>query len=138
MPTFKTTFRVSWVDTDAAQIVHFSNYFRYFERVEEEFYRSLGFNFESLSRESSIILPRVEAHCNYRNPLKFNDIVEIELSIEEIREKAVKYLFKVYNKTEEKLAAEGYLVVVAVDKNSMKATKIPEEIVERLMPYMET
>jgi len=47
-------------------------------------------------------------------------------------------LFKVYNKTEEKLAAEGYLVVFAVDKNSMKATKIPEEIVERLTPYMET
>ena len=138
MPTFKTTFRVSWVDTDAAQIVHFSNYFRYFERAEEEFYRSLGFNFESLSRESSIILPRVEAHCNYRNPLKFNDLVEIELSIKEIREKAVKYLFKVYNKTEEKLAAEGYLVLVAVDKNSMKAAKIPEEIVKRLMPYMET
>jgi acyl-CoA thioester hydrolase len=138
MPTFKTTFRVSWVETDAAQIVHFSNYFRYFERAEEEFYRSLGFNFESLSKKYNLIFPRVEAYCNFKSPLKFNDLVEIELSVKEIREKAVKYWFKIYNKRDEKLAAEGYLVVVAVDEKLRKAVKIPEEFAERLKTYIET
>jgi acyl-CoA thioester hydrolase len=138
MPTFKTAFRVSWVETDAAQIVHFSNYFRYFERVEEEFYRSLGFDFDDLSEKYNLIFPRVEAYCNFKSPLKFNDLVEIELSVKEIREKAVKYWFKVYNKRDEKLAAEGYLVVVAVDKKLRKAVKIPEEFVERLKAYIET
>ena len=32
---FKTYIRVSWTDTDAAQVVHFSNYFRFFEKAEE-------------------------------------------------------------------------------------------------------
>ena len=49
MPSFKTSFRVSWVDTDAAGIVHFSNYFKYFEKAEEELYRILNFNFESVA-----------------------------------------------------------------------------------------
>ena len=31
-------------DTDMAGIVHFSNFFRYMERVEHAFFRSLGFS----------------------------------------------------------------------------------------------
>jgi len=110
MPSFKTSFRVSWVDTDAAGIVHFSNYFKYFEKAEEELYRILNFNFESVAEKYGIILPRVEAWCRYKSPLRFNDPVEIE----------------------------GYIVAVAADKNLGKAAKIPEEITEKLKAYMET
>jgi len=45
MPPFKTTYKISWADTDAAEVVHFSNYFRFFERAEEEMYQKLGFTF---------------------------------------------------------------------------------------------
>jgi len=138
MPSFKTSFRVSWVDTDAAGIVHFSNYFKYFEKAEEELYRILNFNFESVAEKYGIILPRVEAWCRYKSPLRFNDPVEIEVSVKEIKEKAIKYWFKVYNKRSRQLAAEGYIVAVAADKNLGKAAKIPEEIAEKLKAYMET
>ena len=138
MPSFKTSFRVSWVDTDAAGIVHFSNYFKYFEKAEEELYRILNFNFESVAEKYGIILPRVEAWCRYKSPLRFNDLVEIEVSVKEIKEKAIKYWFKVYNKRSGQLAAEGYIVAVAADKNLGKAAKIPEEITEKLKAYMET
>ncbi|RLI21432.1 acyl-CoA thioesterase [Candidatus Bathyarchaeota archaeon] len=137
MPSFKTSFRVSWVDTDSAKIVHFSNYFRYFEKAEEEFYRKLGCNFDDMAEKYGIILPRVEAYCHYVSPLKFNDLVEIELSVKELREKAVKYWFKVYNKQNGRLAAEGYIVVVAADRNLGGAVKIPKEIAEKLKSYME-
>ena len=116
MPSFKTSFRVSWVDTDAAGIVHFSNYFKYFEKAEEELYRILNFNFESVAEKYGVILPRVEAWCRYKSPLRFNDPVEIEVSIKEIKEKAIKYWSKVYNKRSGQLAAEGYIVAVAAEK----------------------
>ena len=138
MPPFKTSFRVSWVDTDAAGIVHFSNYFKYFEKAEEELYRTLEFNFKSVAEKYGVVLPRVEAWCCYKRPLRFNDLVEIELSVKELREKAVKYWFKVYNKQNGQLAAEGYIVAVAADKNLGGAVKIPEEIAEKLRAYMET
>jgi len=138
MPPFKTCFRVSWVDTDAAKIVHFSNYFKYFEKAEEELYRTLQFDFGSVAEKYRVILPRVEAWCRYKSPLRFNDLVEIEVSVKELKEKAVKYWFKVYNKRSGQLAAEGYIVAVAADKNLGKAVEIPEEIAERLRSYMET
>jgi len=138
MPPFKTSFRVSWVDTDAAGIVHFSNYFKYFEKAEEELYRTLEFDFKSVAEKYGVVLPRVEAWCRYKSPLRFNDLVEIELSVKELREKAVKYWFKVYNRQNGQLAAEGYIVAVAADKNLGGAVKIPEEITEKLRAYMET
>jgi acyl-CoA thioesterase FadM len=42
---------VTWADTDSAQVVHYSNYFRLFERAEEDFYRSLGFSFTDFRAE---------------------------------------------------------------------------------------
>lgn len=81
---FTTSFRVSWADTDAAQVVHFFNYFKFFEKVEEEFYRHLGFSIDDITNRG-IWLPRVEAFCQFKKPARFNDLIEIELTIEELK-----------------------------------------------------
>ncbi|MEM3627298.1 MAG: thioesterase family protein [Candidatus Bathyarchaeia archaeon] len=131
---FKTSFRVSWVDTDAAQVMHFSNYFRFFEKAEEEFYRHLGFDF-SYAEEMGLWFPRVEAFCQFIRPARFNDLLEVELSIEELKEKSVKYGFRIFNKENSNLLASGYVVIVVADKRTGKATQIPLEMVEKLKPF---
>ncbi len=133
---FKTLYRVTWADTDAAQVVHYSNYFRLFERAEEEFYRRLGFSFTDF-RTQRLWFPRVEAFCQYKKPAKFNDLLEIEVTVEELREKSAKYGFKILNKKNAQLLATGHVVVVAADKQTGKATQIPEGIVEKLRPFCE-
>ncbi len=94
--SFNTSFRVTWVDTDAAGVVHYSNYFRFFERAEEEFYRHLGFDFTNF-REMGLWFPRVEAFCQYKKPARYGDLLVIEVSVEELKEKSVKLGFKVVN-----------------------------------------
>lgn len=131
---FKTYIRVSWTDTDAAQVVHFSNYFRFFEKAEEEFYRSLGFSFTDF-RNEGLWFPRVEAFCEYKKPAKFNDLLEVELTIEELKEKSVRYGFRVLNKESTDLLANGYLIIVAANKETGKATQIPKAIVDKLKPF---
>lgn len=122
------------MDTDAAGVVHYSNYFRFFERVEEEFYRSLGFGFTDF-REKGLWFPRAEASCQYKKPARFNDLLEVELTVDELKEKAVRLGFTVANKETSDLLACGYLVVVAADRQTGKATQIPASIVERLRPF---
>ena len=131
---FKTSFRVTWADTDAAQVVHYSNYFRYFERTEEEFYRHMGFTFNDV-KNKGLWFPRVETFCQFKKPARFNDLLEIELMVEELKEKSVKYSFKVFNEESMILLASGYVVVVAADRQTGKATRIPEEIVAKLKTY---
>jgi acyl-CoA thioester hydrolase len=133
---FKTCFRVSWADTDAAQVVHFSNYFKFFERTEEEFYRHLGFSFTDL-KDKGLWFPRAETFCQYKKPAKFNDLLEVELVIEELKEKSIKYVFRIFDKETTILLATGYVVVVAADKKAGKSTQIPIEIVEKLKPFCE-
>lgn len=132
--SLKTLIRVTWSDTDAAQIVHYSKYFVFFERAEEELYRSLGFSFTSLASRG-LCFPRVEAFCQYRKPARFSDLLEVELTIEELKEKSVKYGFRVSNKETGDLLAVGHVVVVTVDRQTGKATQIPLEIVEKLKAF---
>ena len=133
--TFNTSFRVSWADTDAAQVVHFSNYLRFFEKAEEEFYRHLGFSFTDYKLTPGLWFPRVEVFCQYKKSARFNDLIEVELSIEELKEKSVKYSFRIVNEETGVLLANGYVVIVAADKQTGKATQIPSEIVEKLKPF---
>jgi acyl-CoA thioester hydrolase len=132
-PSFKTILRVTWADTDAAQVVHYSNYFRFFERAEEEFYAHLGFSFINIAA-MGLWFPRVEAFCQYKKPARFDDLIEVELTIEELKEKSIKYDFRVSNKSAD-LLAKGYVVIVVADKQTEKAVPIPKEVVEKLKPY---
>jgi acyl-CoA thioester hydrolase len=132
--SFKTTVRVTWADTDAAGVVHFSRFFVFFERTEEEFYRSVGLSFKDL-RDKGLWLPRVEAFCQYKKPARFEDILEVKLTLEELREKSAKLGFIVTNKETAELLATGYFVVVAADKNTGRATQIPKEFADRLKPF---
>lgn len=132
---FKICLRVTWADTDAAQVVHFSNYLRFFERAEEEFYRHMGFSFTDAKLSRGLWFPRVEVFCQYKKPARFNDLLEVELAIEELREKSVKYIFRIVNKEAAVLLANGYAVIVAADKQTGRATQIPKDIVEKLKPF---
>ena len=133
-PAFKTVFRIVWAETDAAGVVHYSNYFRFFERAEEEFYRQLGFTFTDTS-ERGLWFPRVEAFCQYKQPARFNDLIEVELAIDDMKEKSLRYSFKIFNKETTFLLATGYIVLVAADKKTGKATQIPKDIVNKLAPF---
>jgi len=134
MKSFSVRFRVSWVETDAAKVVHFSNYFRYFERAEEEFYNSLGMDFQSFS-SYDIWFPRIEAYCRYLSPCKFNDLIEVTLGIDEIREKSIRYHFAVNNLTSGKKAAEGHVVIVSANIREGQAVPLPREMVEKIKTF---
>src|SRR5260221_13479349 len=110
---FKITRTVEFSDTDAAGIMHFSNFFRYMEGAEHAFIRSLGLTI--MEHGSAIGWPRVAASCEYKRPLKFEDSVEVRLKVAEKSEKAIKYAFS-FRKTgetnEKAECARGELTVV--------------------------
>jgi acyl-CoA thioester hydrolase len=132
---FETTERVQFSDTDLAGIVHFSNFFRYMERAEHAFFRSLGLSVvdrpEGLPPEERVGWPRVHASCDYMLPLMFEEEFRVELLVEEVRSKVVRYLFRFW-KMDGGLAAEGRITAACVRKDlpsgRMKAVTIPNRI----------
>ena len=136
MAVFKTTYRVTWSDVDAARVVHHSNYFRFFQRAEEEFYEHLGLGLGfKYFMERGIWLPRTEVFCQYKAPSSLDDTLEISLTVKEIREKSVKYGFIVKKKDTDVLVAESYVTAVAADRKIGEAIKIPSDIIEKLKAF---
>jgi len=124
--------RVEFADTDMAGIAHFSNFFRYMERAEHEFLRSLGLSVHDTSGETLVSWPRVGATCEFRAPLSFEDEFEVHLLVREKRSKSVTYEFRFIKQGSSGIVAVGSITVVcvAIDRATgrMTAIAIPESI----------
>lgn len=137
MHRFTFTERVQFSDTDMAGIVHFSNFFRYMERVEHAFFRSLGFSIVDPAHvgEERVGWPRVHASCDYIAPLRFEEEFESELLVEEIRSKVIRYVIRFW-KSGSELAAEGRITAACVRKDpatgKMKAVEIPQRFRDKI------
>lgn len=134
---FRLQRRVEFSETDAAGIVHFSNFFRYMESVEHAFFRSLGHSVMLKDHEPPLGFPRVHAECDYQSPLRFEDLVEMHLLVREKKPKTLSYLIRFVNLSAEppREAARGILTVVCVQKNadgSFASTRIPHELAEKI------
>jgi YbgC/YbaW family acyl-CoA thioester hydrolase len=93
MNTYRTTRRVEFGETDMAGIVHFSNFFRYMEAAETEFLRSRGLSVAWSEEGRRWGFPRVSASCDYMKPARFEDVLDIEVTIEKIGAKSIAYRF---------------------------------------------
>ncbi len=109
-----------------AGIMHFSNFFRLMEEAEHAFVRSLGSSVHPADDPGGG-WPRVHASCDFKQPLRFEDEVAIEVVVEEVRSKAVRYLFRFRKGGDE--VATGRVTAVHVrradDGGVMKAVPIP-------------
>ncbi len=133
---FKTTRRVEFADTDMAGIMHYSNFFRFMETAEHGFFRSLGLSIVMDDFNPPVGWPRIHAECDYRQPLFFEDEVEIELLVREKKSKTLSYLFLFRRSNAPDIEiARGALTVVCVTKQpdgKMKAVAIPPSISEKI------
>jgi len=93
---FVTHRRVEFFDTDAAGIIHFSSYYRYMEEAEHAWFRSLGLSVMNPQPDGTVIgWPRVSANCTFEAPVRFEDMLEIRLSVERkgVKSLTVRYEF---------------------------------------------
>ena len=139
MPSeYRMTRRVEFADTDMAGIMHFANFFRFMEVTEHAFFRSLGLSIHMEDEGRSIGWPRVHASCDYKQPLSFEDEVEVHLIVREKKSKSLTYEF-IFRKPGEEgpvEVARGRITAVCVmldsESGRMRAVTIPEVIASRI------
>ena len=137
MHEFKVTRRVEFSETDMAGIVHYSNFFRYMETAEHGFYRALGFSVVFNESNPPIGFPRVHAACDYKKPLRFEDMVEIHLLVREKRTRSISYAFR-FRKIDGANSVEvarGILTIVCVTHRPggpMEAVTLPARIADSI------
>ena len=115
---------VEFYETDLAGISHFSNFYRWMEAAEHDFLRERGIALH----EGGIGWPRVNAHADFKKPVKFGDLIRVRVSIAEIRTRSVRYAFEFLVNESDEIHATGEMISVCVHLETMKAIEIPAEI----------
>lgn len=70
--------RVYWEDTDAAGIVYYANYLRYFERGRSELVRAHGIDQHRLLNEDGLMFAVRRVAVDYLAPARLDDELEVE------------------------------------------------------------
>ncbi len=132
---FKVQRRVEFSETDMAGIMHYSNFFKFMETAEHAFYRAIGHSVVMTNVDPPLGWPRVHAECDFKKPLRFEDLVEVHMLVKEKKNKALTYVFRFYKLGgEREEVARGLLTVVCVAHmdGGLKAVPIPRELADQV------
>ncbi len=126
---FKTKRKIEFSDTDLAGICHFARFFVFMETAEHEFLRSFGTSVATQQDGNQIGWPRLRASCEYLQPLKFEDEVDILLIVARKGLKSLTYKFEFHLGTI--LVARGEMSSACCICNPgepLRAVPIPEAL----------
>ena len=120
--------RIRFCETDLMGIVHHGNYLAYFEAGRVEWLRRRGVTYASWA-EAGMHLPVVEAQLRYRAPARFDDVIEVETRLSELRSVSLRYDYRITRGTT--LLVEGSTRLACVnDKHTL--TRFTDEMIEAL------
>lgn len=127
--------RVRWGDVDAARIIFYGAYIRFFEFAETELFRAVDLPYGKIFDELDIWLPRVHLECDFHRAAQLDDLLEVSVYVGRFGNKSMQLNFEVRRKGEPELVATAHFVMAAVRKDTFDTVPIPAMLRERLAPY---
>jgi acyl-CoA thioester hydrolase len=127
--------RVRWGDVDAAGIIFYGAYIRFFEIAETELFRAVGLPYGVMFDEMDIWLPRAHLECDFRRAARLDDLLEVSAYVGRVGTKSLRLDFEVRRASEDELVATAHFVLVAVRRNTFESVPVPAELKRRLAPY---
>jgi acyl-CoA thioester hydrolase len=96
--------RVIFGDTDQMGVVYYANYLRYFESARAAYWRALGKSYKDLVAWG-VALPVIEAHCQYKRPAYYEDLLGVDVDVSELRGASLRFAYRIYRGDD--LVADG-------------------------------
>ena len=127
--------RVRWGDVDAASIIFYGAYIRFFEIAETEMFRAAGLSYSVMIDELDIWLPRAHLECDFKRAARLDDLLEVCVYVGRIGTTSLRLNFEVYRKGEPELIADAHFVLVAVQRDSFQTVPLPDILREKLAPF---
>ena len=142
MKQFSIEERVRWGDVDAAGIIFYGSYIRFFEIAETELFRAVGLPYGKVFEELNIWLPRVHLECDFHRAAQMDDLLEVSVYVARVGKSSLRLNFEVRKKNEageieEKLMATAHFVLVSTARENLKPLPVPDELRRALEPYTE-
>ena len=130
---------VRWEDIDAAGIINYQAYLRFFGLAEAELFRSCGLSFRTLFDELGIWLPRAHVHCDFHVPVTLDELLIVEAWFGRIGRSSIELDFAVRKKDDPSIVtATGQYILVTVRQGEFKPTPVPDVLRQRIAPFVES
>jgi len=132
--------RVRWGDVDAAGIIFYGSYIRFFEIAETELFRAVGLPYGVVFDELNIWLPRVHLECDFHRAAQLDDLLEVSVWVGKIGTTSLRLNFEVRrkdrdDKIEERLIATAHFVLVSTGRHNLQPVPVPDELRRALNTY---
>ena len=127
--------RVRWGDVDAARIIFYGAYIRFFEFAETELFRAVGLSYGEMFNELDVWLPRVHLECDFKRAAQLDDLLEVAVYVGHVGTKSLRLNFEVHRQGGTELTATAHFVMAAVRREDFTSVPLPIELKRRLAPY---
>ena len=107
--------RVRYAETDQMGFAYYGNYMAWFEVGRCEWLRSLGSSYRDLEVRDAIMLPVIEAHCEYRKPARYDDELLIRARAELASPLRIRFAYEVVRAADGAVLAVGHTVHASTD-----------------------
>lgn len=118
----KIRIKVYYEDTDAAGVVYYANYLRYFERARTELFAQHGIDVAEY-HNMGYFFPITHVDIYYKRPARLGDILEITADIKELKKASITLRQCVFKG--ETILVESFVTVACIDKNG-RPRRLPE------------
>lgn len=127
---FRWPVRVYIEDTDAAGLVYYANYLKFFERCRTEWLRSLGIDLRELATRDGVAFVVADFEVSYRRPARLDDALTVDAAIEA---QARSWLVsRQHARRGDELLAAARVKVACADAARLAPLRLPARLVQRL------
>ena len=130
MNATKETIRVRYGETDMMGHAYYANYLFWFEQARGAWCRDRGFSYLELEA-MGYKLPVVEVHARYKAEVTYDQLIEVEIWMSEVRRAAVRFDYRIVNLDTGATATEGHTWHVLMGE-ARRAVGIPLHVREML------
>lgn len=125
-----------YYETDRMNVIHHSNYIRWFEEARIDFMKKAGFPYDKMEA-IGIMMPVLSAECKYKNSVKFGDTILIETAITLFNGFKMEISYKITDKETGQIRATGSTSHCFTDMNMkpIRINKTHPEIFEIFSEY---
>ncbi|MBL0332279.1 MAG: acyl-CoA thioesterase [Chlorobiota bacterium] len=126
--TGETTLRVRFTECDSMQVVHHSQYIRYFEIGRTEIMRAKGLPYSVIEKEGFFIIV-LSVECSYLKPARYDDVLTLKAKLRKLTGVRLYFDYEILNEKNE-LLVTGTTCHAFADSSNFKPVKPPKDFIE--------
>ena len=126
MLTHTTKIRARYGEVDQMGYVYHANYISFCHEARTELLRKRGIN-DQVLEQNNIMLPVVRFNIDYKSPAHYDDLLNVEATLTEIKGPKMKFKFNITDE-DGVLLCKACSVVAFVSADTRKPVRLPEMV----------